>query len=225
MHRDSIEIACEEPIEQDSNTGELSLKIGNGLQVSNNKLITRLGNGLEFNNGTDGQKAVQVKLQTGSGLTCNGDGLKVTNAINAISPATTGVLQSITIGTNIYTIPQGQTYSASNEGITLNNTTFKLLTSDGLAIGVGDTGTNKYLRIALADSSGLNFDDSLPGKLSIKLANNSGLDKSNGLKIKVNATSGLELTSDGLKMKYPLPSITGNKEKILAINSAATGLE
>lgn len=274
IHRDSIEIACEEPIEQDNNTGELSLKIGNGLQVSSNKLITRLGQGLEFGSGTDGEKPIQIKLATNSGLTRDANGLKVTNAVSdPVAPS--NILQSLKINNVTYTIPQGKTYTASNQGITLDNTTFKLLTSDGLAIGVGDTGTNKYLRIALADNSGLNFDSSTPGKLSINLANNSGLDKtdglkinlnstcgltvdannflalklasnsglnkdsglslnlatnsgldkSNGLKIKVNATSGLELTSDGLKMKYPLPSITGNREKILAVNSGATGLE
>lgn len=274
MHRDSIEIACEEPIEQDNNTGELSLKIGNGLQVSSNKLITRLGNGLEFGSGTDGEKPIQIKLATNSGLTRDANGLKVTNAVSdPVAPS--NILQSLKINNVTYTIPQGKTYTASNQGIILDNTTFKLLTSDGLAIGVGDTGTNKYLRIALADSSGLNFDDSLPGKLSIKLADSSGLDKnnglkinlnstcgltvdannflalklasdsgldknsglslnlasksgldkSNGLKIKVNATSGLELTSDGLKMKYPLPSIDGNAKKILAVTSDGNSLE
>ena len=227
LHRDMIKINCDDPLEQDDETGLLSLKYRSPLKVDNEELT----------------------LDYDSTLTLSSNKLSVTNPANTyIQPVTSGThvsagtLTYLKVGNNYYTIPQGKTYTASNQGITLDNTTFKLLTSDGLAIGVGDTGTNKYLRIALADSSGLNFDDSLPGKLSIKFADNSGLDKSNGLQIKVNATSGLEtttnglqikvnatsgleLTSDGLKMKYPLPSITGNKEKILAVNSTATGLK
>ena len=196
MHRDSIEIACEEPIEQDSNTGELLLKIGNGLKIgstnpdgsaNNNKLIARLGTGLAFEGSTDGIKAI-----------------KVTNAITEVSPASTGNLESLKIGGVKYDIPQGQTYMAGR-GITINNNVISAESDWLQGLWVEPTSKKQYLALAnsyMHQGTGYTV---YPG-LQFVVSNSDGISK--GLQVKLASNGGLSLDSNGIKVTQPIPTFS-----------------
>lgn len=234
LHRDMIKINCDDPLEQDDETGLLSLKYGNGLTLNNNTLITKLGNGLEFGSGTEGEKPVQIKLATNSGLTRDANGLKVINAVS--DPiAANNILQSLKINNVTYTIPQGKTYTAgkgiqidsnnivsaktdSTFGIEAIDTGSKIILADGsYFIGTDEKTVYSGLQFAVCTSNGESYkglqiklaDSSLQvdsNGLAVKLETNSGLGKSSGLYVQLQSSGGLQKNNNGLGVKLPTGS-------------------
>lgn len=223
FNNQTIQVYPHEPLNLDTVTGKLQLRVGEGINVSNNSLIAKLGQGLTFNN-TNIQLNLsspftfidnKLALQLGSGLNVDGNNLQVNFGKGLYLNSSDNNKLEVNVKAPLnYSSNSSSIGIEIGNGLELTGTTLgsalKIKAGAGIrsdlnavtvAAGPGLTfGPNNYVRVNLAN--GLELDSS--NKMQAKLGN--GLQFNSNGSIEVNVGTGLTISNGEIVLANNTPS-------------------